>query len=155
MARSDKAPRASDVFIHSSKKEVKGEKLKIFLEEYVDNGGDHIAAAETAGYANTAQAKKLLRENWESVQDLVMNKIGGHVPFAIEGIVNLAKNAQSETVRLNALKDLLSRAGYDGTIKIESKVEQVEDMKDDALEAELLELIKKANVGEAIVEEIH
>ena len=148
---------ASDVFIHHATKEVRGEKLKIFLEEYVENGGDHLAAAKTAGYANPKQAKKLLRDNWEAVQDLVMNKIGGHVPFAIEGIVRLAQNAKNESVRLKACQDLLGRAGYDQAIKIESKVVDATEMEDGALENELLELLKKANLpeGSVNIEGIH
>jgi hypothetical protein len=146
--------RASDVFIHNESKSVtEGSKLSVFLQAYVDNGGDHLEASRTAGYATSNGAKKLLRDNWQSVQDLVMQKIGGHVPFAIEGIVHLAGNAKSEQVRLKACQDLLSRAGLDSSIKIESRSEAVEDLESSDLEAELLTLISKAKLD--VTTEVH
>ena len=42
---------------------------------------------------------------------------------AAQTIFDLMENAKSETVRLNAAKDILSRAGYDAAARIEAKTE--------------------------------
>jgi hypothetical protein len=42
---------------------------------------------------------------------------------AAEMIFELAQSAESETVRLTALKDILDRAGYKATDKVEQKNE--------------------------------
>ena len=131
-----------DVIALGKRKEIRSDRLKEFLSLYVENGGDPEKAFIDAGYQpSPGKAKKLIRENWQAVQDLVVLKVGGHAPFALDAIVKLASTAKSETVRLNAAKDLLSRAGYDASLKIETK--NVEDMESNELEAELLALLKK------------
>ena len=135
----------ADVLSIGKPKQRKSEKLDKFLDLYVNNGGDCDLAFAEAGYSpNSGRARQLIRENWQHVQDLVVGKVGGHAPFALDAIVKLIQTAKSETVRLNAAKDILSRAGYDASLKIESSVTEVGELKEGELEQELLELLKKA-----------
>lgn len=131
------------------------EKIQAFIDAYLDNGGDVKKAWVDGGMSAStiSRAKATLRKHWKTVEEGIMLRIGSHVPFALDGIVELAKTAKSETVRLNALKDIMSRAGYDGAIRIESKVQQVEDMDEKDIEAELIELLKKTAPSFEIVQQ--
>ena len=58
------------------------------------------------------------KEEYDKQVKDVMSVLAGE---AMAHLANLMRNASSESVRLNACRDILSRAGYDATAK--SKVE--------------------------------
>jgi phage terminase small subunit len=110
------------------------DKQKKFVEAYFEfSKGTH--AAVVAGYAvNSAhvEASRLLkndkiREYLEELQkerrELIQNRLAGMAEKAAEMLFELAMNAESENVRVNALKDILDRAGYKPTDKVEQKNE--------------------------------
>jgi hypothetical protein len=86
-----------------------------------------------------------VRDNWELVELLIKNKIGSHVPFALNGIVELAANAKQESVKLKALQDILFRAGYDAPMRIETTEVQAGDMTNTELDNELTKLLSRVN----------
>lgn len=55
----------------------------------------------------------------------LMNTLAGE---ALAHIASLMRNASSESVRLNASKDILSRAGFDATAKSKVEMDQPTDI---------------------------
>jgi phage terminase small subunit len=110
------------------------DKQKKFVEAYfqLSKGTE---AAVTAGYAVGSahvEASRLLKNDkirnyLEELQkerrELVQNRLAGMAVKAAEMMFELAMNAESENVRVNALKDILDRAGYKATEKVEQKNE--------------------------------
>ena len=88
---------------------------QIFVEEYVISG-DHLEATKKAGYKNTHtlrnQACKLRRECSEEITEELHRNFAEISPRALNILTDLAENAESESVRLGATRDLLDRAGF-------------------------------------------
>ncbi len=115
-----------------------------FLEEYVDNGGDHRAAwLEVYSESTVRQAAATVRKHWQTVEKIIKTRVGSHVPMALAGVVELAKNAKQESIKLKALQDILKRAGYDAPDKFEVTEKRADELDDDELKTELLQLLKK------------
>jgi phage terminase small subunit len=107
---------------------------RLFADYYFElNHGTK--AAIKAGYAEKAahvQASKLLkngkvREYIEGLhkerRERIMNRLAAYAEEAVEDLRVLAKDADSEAVRLQANKDIMDRSGYKPTDKIESKTD--------------------------------
>ena len=73
-------------------------------------------AAKKAGYKDTHtlrnQACKLRRECADEITDELHRNFAEIAPRALNILSDLAENAQSESVRLGATRDLLDRAGF-------------------------------------------
>lgn len=137
----------------------KAEKTIEFLQLYVESGDAKQAWLDVGNSTSTQHlAMQRIRENWRLVEELVRLRIGRHVPFALNGIVELATTAKQEAVRLKALQDILFRAGYDAPMKIETMEKEAKDMSNRELDAELTRLLARVN-NEAdtakAAEEIH
>ena len=129
----------------------KSEKLITFLELYVEYDGDNKKAWADAGYtSNVKGSMSKIRENWRLVKKLMDDKIGSHVPMALAGIVNIAENAKNDSVKLKALQDLLSRAGYDKPIEIVTQDKDAHELDNKSLDEELTKLIKRQNDAAAL-----
>lgn len=117
-----------------------------FLEHYIELGDAHQAWI-AAGYSSTSKARAMLtiRDNWRIVEKLIRNRIGTHVPMALNGLIQLAQNAKQESVRLKALQDILSRAGYDSVLQIEHSEKDAQSMNNAELDQELQRLLKRSN----------
>ena len=64
------------------------------------------------------------KDEYKAAQkEYVDTQINQAASRAAQTIFDLMENAKSETVRLNAAKDILSRAGYDAVARIEAKTE--------------------------------
>ena len=88
--------------------------------------------SEKTAYVKGCQLKKqFAREIAEQTQQMIVDSI----PGALTQLKNLAESAQSESVRLGAVKDILDRAG----LKPVEKVEQtnIEAQSTDELKREL------------------
>jgi len=88
--------------------------------------------SEKTAYVKGCQLKKqFAREIAEQTQQMIVDSI----PGALSQLKNLAESAQSESVRLGAVKDILDRAG----LKPVEKVEQtnIEAQSTDELKREL------------------
>lgn len=123
------------------------EKLVAFIEHYLE-GMPPKEAWVAAGYSeNTASAAmNKIRENWKLVAKMVDFRIGMQVPLALNVVKDLMMNSKSDTVRLNAAKDILSRAGKDKPIEINHSAKSPEEMKDEDLDAEIISLAEKINL---------
>ena len=89
---------------------------QVFVEEYV-RSGDHLEAAKKAGYKDTHtlrnQACKLRRECADEITDELHRNFTEIAPTrALNILSDLAENAERESVRLGATRDLLDRAGF-------------------------------------------
>lgn len=102
-----------------------------FCEHYLDlNNGT--AAAIKAKYSEqtaASQASRLLKnvkikEYIDSLRterrEAIMNKLSHYAIEAVAQLYDLAMNAENETVKLNATKDILDRSGYKPVEKKES-----------------------------------
>ena len=72
--------------------------------------------SEKTAYVKGCQLKKqFAREIAEQTQQMIVDSI----PGALSQLKNLAESAQSESVRLGAVKDILDRAGLKPVEKVE------------------------------------
>ena len=91
------------------------EKRKNFVEAYCRLGNGTLAAKE-AGYKDSPslvnQASKLKRElSSEIAEELTANFMSAP-PKALSIVMDLAENSASDSVKFQASKDLLDRAGF-------------------------------------------
>ena len=118
------------------------ERQEKFVEYYSLTGNAAKSAVETGYSEKTAkqkgyELKKLLsNEIREQTQKILQDKI----PASIHWLTELAQTAESESVRLGAIKDLLDRAGLKPVERIEQT--NVERMSDEEIQRELNALLK-------------
>lgn len=119
---------------------------EIAFRDYYLESGDYKYAYMMAGYVpDPGNAYKKLIKIHRHIRQAIMAKIGGHAVFALDKLVHLAQNATSETVQLNAVKDLLNRAGYMGDAnEIDDSLQEAKEMPIEKLEDELRALTRKA-----------
>lgn len=103
-----------------------------FAEFYLEFNNGTLAAIK-AGYSEKSahvQASQLLknpkvRDYIEELRsrrsEAVVNRIGHMAVDVINGLYDLAQHAESESVRLNAIKDILDRGGFKPVEKNENK----------------------------------
>ena len=113
-----------------------------FIEHYVLTGNATQSAIH-AGYSEkTAKVKgsqlkaQFTNEIHEATQKLHADK----VPAGLRWLSELAESAESESVRLGAVKDLLDRAGLKPVERIETTT--IESMSKEEIERELDALLK-------------
>lgn len=56
-------------------------------------------------------------------REAITNTLAKHTEEAVQILIALARNSESDSVRLQAVKDIMDRAGYKPTEKVESKNE--------------------------------
>jgi hypothetical protein len=121
---------------------IRTEKQEKFVEYYVMTGNAKRAAimagysAKTAEVNGSIMRKKLSAE----IAEATRNALTHHAAMSVKNLVELANNAESESVRLQANKDLLDRAGYKPTDKLEQTV-TYDDKTTDELKAELASIL--------------
>lgn len=100
----------------------KGDKLthkqKIYADNYLETGNgtqSALKAYDTTSYktANVISAENLKKPS-------VIEYLKSQAQKAAERVIVLAESAENETVRLNANKDILDRAGYKAVDKVQS-----------------------------------
>ena len=113
-----------------------------FIEHYTLTGNATKAAIE-AGYSEkTAKDKgsqlkaQFNNEIREATQRLLQDKI----PAGLHWLAELAEKAESESVRLGAVRDLLDRAGLKPIERIETTT--IEAMSNEEIQRELDALLK-------------
>ena len=77
--------------------------------------GDHVQAARRAGYSEKTianRACKLKRELASEIREELNHNFVGYAPKALQTLQELAESSPSESVRLQASRDLLDRAGF-------------------------------------------
>ena len=113
------------------------EKQEIFIENYCLTG-NAAKAAEVAGYSAPKQRGYELKNKFsKEIEDRTKKMIQDCVPGAVNQLRNLVDGAESESVKLGAIKDILDRAGYKPTEKVQQEVSHVEQASIDELRREL------------------
>ena len=91
------------------------EQRKHFVEAYCRLGNGTLAAKE-AGYKDSPslvnQASKLKRELSAEISEELRSSFMNAAPKALSILVDLAENSASDSVKFQASKDLLDRAGF-------------------------------------------
>ena len=115
-----------------------------FVMGYVETGSAP-SAWVAAGYSENTKGRAMsrLRDNWRLVEKVIKDRIGNHVPMALNGIIQLAQDAKQESIRLKAQQDILYRAGYDKPVEFVVEDKETRDMKDNELKDELARLLNK------------
>ena len=129
---------------------IKSEKRKIFVERMIVHG-DHIKAAKEAGYEKddpqkfAVEANRLKRQLHDLILKGMKERFSSSAPKAAHVIETLMNSGESEAVRLKAAQDLLDRAGYQPTTRVEEVTEK-KSVKE--MEAELIAVVgqEKAEV---------
>ena len=91
------------------------EQRKHFVEAYCRLGNGTLAAKE-AGYKDSPslvnQASKLKRELSSEISEELRSSFMNAAPKALSILMDLAENSSSDSVKFQASKDLLDRAGF-------------------------------------------
>lgn len=119
-----------------------------FINFYLD-GMEPQDAWIAAGYSENTKynSRVKLREHWRTLEKMIDERIGSHVPAALNCVVELMQRSTSDTVKLNAAKDILSRAGKDKPIQLQHSTKDPDEMDDEQLDAEIIDLAKKIGMG--------
>ena len=118
-----------------------------FIEEYVRTG-NATQSAVYAGYAEknaNVQGHRLKTQFRTEIEDATYKSLQDKIPQALSWVTNLAENAESQSVRLGAVKDILDRAGLKPTEKIHQEVSHVEAQTTEELKRELEALVGPLN----------
>lgn len=108
--------------------------------------GNAARAAEIAGYGSPKQRGYELKNKFkELIEDRQKRMLQDSVPIAINQLINLVQEAESEAVRLNAVKDLLDRGGFKPVDKVEQQVTTVEQKTTEELREEYEQLMRTIN----------
>ena len=114
---------------------------KQFVEAYCRLGNGTLAAKE-AGYKDSPslvnQASKLKRELAAEISEELRSSFMNAAPKALSILMDLAENSASDSVKFQAAKDLLDRAGYR---PIDRREEIRPQRSPEELEAELKSLV--------------
>jgi phage terminase small subunit len=112
-------------------------KQKLFVKNYIDNGGNGTQAIIDAKYdvKDRIVAKSMASENLTKPD--IRLALDNHAEKAESQIYKLSQTANGEMVRLQASKDILDRAGYGATIKTQQTNVNVE------ITPEMFEIAKK------------
>ena len=113
-----------------------------FIEHYSLTGNATQSAVE-AGYSEKTakqkgyELKNILREQ---INDQTQKVLADKIPQNLHFLSELAEKAESESVRLAAVKDILDRAGLKPVERIEQT--NIEQMSNEEIQRELDALIK-------------
>ena len=96
--------------------------------------GNAAKAAEIAGYGSPKQRGYELKNKFKNlIEERQKRMLQDSIPLAINQLITMVQSAESEAVRLNAVKDLLDRGGFKPVDKIEQTVTSVEEKSTDEL----------------------
>ena len=116
---------------------------KQFVEAYCRLGNGTMAARE-AGYKDSPslvnQASKLKRELAAEISEELRSSFMNAAPKALSILMDLAENSASDSVKFQAAKDLLDRAGFR---PVDRREEIRPQRSPEELEAEMVRLVGK------------
>jgi phage terminase small subunit len=118
------------------------EKQDKFIEEYVRTG-NATQSAIYAGYSSKsakAQGFQLKNQLRTEIEEATYRALQDKIPQALQWVTDLAEKAESESVRLGAIKDILDRAGMKPVEKIETT--NIEQMSDEEIQRRIDALTK-------------
>ena len=125
-----------------------------FIVELVDNHLEPLDAFYAAGYKSTQKlpqaknrSKRLQRFLWHHIENRIKERVGETATLAVSVLEKLMREADSENVRLNAARDILSRAGYDAVHKQETTVKEVTELSDKELDEQIARLTNVVKIS--------
>ena len=119
-----------------------------FIEQYCLSG-NATKAAEVAGYSHPKQRGHELKKRYElEIEDRTKKMIMDCVPGALSQLKTLSEGAESESVRFQATRDILDRAGLKPAEKIKTEISHVETASTDELRRELEALTGSSSISE-------
>ena len=118
------------------------EKEYNFIVNLVDNHMEPKDAFFEAGYTATSsspanRSKRLQRHLWKHIERRIQQQVSATATLALSVLENLMRGAESENVKLNAARDILSRAGYDAVTKQETTIKEVTELSDEELDEQI------------------
>ena len=118
------------------------EKEQNFIVNLVDNNYTPQKAFHEAGYtaerSNASnRAKRLQRHLFRHIEKRISERVGETSILALSVLESLMRTADSENVKLNAARDILSRAGYDAIQKQETTIKEITELSDDELDEQI------------------
>ena len=118
------------------------EKEQNFIVNLVDNNYTPEKAFHEAGYtaerSNASnRAKRLQRHPFRHIEKRISERVGETSILALSVLESLMRTADSENVKLNAARDILSRAGYDAIQKQETTIKEITELSDDELDEQI------------------
>jgi len=124
------------------------DRQELFIQQYCLSG-NATRAAEVAGYSHPKQRGHELKKRYENeIEDRTKKMIMDCVPGALSQLKSLSEGAESESVRLGAVKDILDRAGLKPTEKVHTEISHVETASTDELKRELEALTGSSSISE-------
>jgi hypothetical protein len=127
-------------------------KEEAFLIGLVDSKLEPIDAFKAAGYSEGSEglskhrAKRIQKHLWLHIEKRIQERVGETATLALNVLEELMRSAESENVRLNAARDILSRAGYDAIHRQETVFKETHEMSDLELDEQIKELLETDNV---------
>tara|TARA_A100000172_G_scaffold25023_1_gene14615 strand:+ start:1194 stop:1673 length:480 start_codon:yes stop_codon:yes gene_type:complete len=130
------------------------EKEYNFIVNLVDNHMEPKEAFFEAGYTATKsspanRSKRLQRHLWKHIEKRIEQKVSETATLALSVLENLMRGADSENVKLNAARDILSRAGYDAVQKQETTIKEVSELTEDELDEQIAMLSNVVKLSDA------
>jgi|TARA_R110002020_G_scaffold67910_2_gene178177 hypothetical protein len=120
------------------------DKEAAYVMNLVDRKMEPLEAYLEAGYTDTKNnqhlSKRLQRHLWLHIEDRIKQRVGETATLALNVLEDLMRSGESENVRLNAARDILSRAGYDATQRSETTIKEVADLTDEELDTQIRQL---------------
>lgn len=123
------------------------EKEQAFVEALIDDKMEPESAFLAAGYVDNHnlarnRALRLQRYLWLHIEKRIESRISETTTLALNVLDSLMRSAESENVRLNAARDILSRAGYDAVSKQETVIKEVSELSDKELDEALSKILE-------------
>ena len=119
------------------------EKEASYVLNLVDNKLEPEEAFRAAGYSKDQskhRSKRLQRYLWLHIEDRIKQRVGETATLALNVLEDLMRHGESENVKLNAARDILSRAGYDATERRETTIKEVSELSDAELDLQIEKL---------------
>ena len=132
-------------------------KQKRFVTEYVANASNAAEAARRAGYSSKRpdqEGYRLLRlpHVVAAIKEAAERMLNANVIIGAQTIVDLAKNAESESVRLQAGQSLLDRGGLPFIRQSENRIVVEDRRTDDELLASAKAIAKELGLDAKLVD---
>jgi hypothetical protein len=118
-----------------------------FIQLLVDDKMDAPTAFKEAGYTGKNKgvfrhrSHRTQRHLWNHIEARIKERVSESATMAL-GVLEQLLHSESDTVKLNAARDILSRAGYDAVTKQETTIKDVVELTDEEIELQISKLVK-------------
>lgn len=89
------------------------------------------------------RARKILERHWDQVAQRIHIKIQSYSLFAADTLMELCQTAKNESVRMKCATEILNKAGFKETDKLEVSEKAAEDMTHEERQKEIQTLMRK------------